>query len=64
VLLATTSDGGRIYFARVALSHASRAIPLAWRACEGRSATIGFGNCRPLLEAAMRLDDNIRGTPG
>ncbi len=55
VLLDTTSVGGRIYFLRVALSHASRAIPLAWRSYEGRSATIGFDDCRPLLEAADRM---------
>lgn len=55
VVLDTTSVGGRVYFVRAALCHASRAIPLAWRAYEGRSATIGFADYRPLLEAVDRM---------
>lgn len=55
VVLDTTSVGGRLYFVRLALCHASRALPLAWRTYEGRSATIGFGDYQPLLEAADRL---------
>jgi len=52
LLLDTTSIGGRVYFARVALRHASRAIPLTWLVYEGRSATVAFQKLVTRLEAA------------
>ena len=55
LILDTTSVAGRVYFARVALCHASRALPLAWTAYAGQSATVAFDAYVPLLAAT----DNI-----
>lgn len=55
LVLDTTSVGGRVYFARVALRHASRSIPLTWLVYEGRSATIAYRNYVKLLEQANSM---------
>lgn len=52
LVLDSTTVSGRMYYVRIAIVHAHRTLPLAWRVVPGRSATVDFAAYKILLETA------------